>query len=439
MTEFKTTKRFILPALLALGIIGAPFGYQYFKLKNERSTLADRRSELEMNVSELEAKGVSQESELNKRAQIISEKEARLSFLEDQLKMAQALLDQREQEYQAALAKLQREQTLARQKVKVRPPFISAPAAKVGPSLMATPPAVKPEEILHQARALGPCAFSDGGTVATRELTRLKRKISATSFKINYRPVDLIPNIRTGFPEELLQRLEESDDFLPRNVSIGIGYPPFQAQPDSLSSADIAREVAITTGSQFVLSGVIDAGIGRTDYGRWIEVEVDAYDGLSGVLVAKSRQGMEIADGNEVETGSLFGSAQYFNTPFGKRFDALMKSLAKGIEADLACIPFTAKITDIDRENNKIYIDSGAVSRLVPGDKFVAYHLAKRIQSESVSNELLGVQTIPVASLTIRLVFPLFSIGELSTDPKKTELQAGDFVSAQQVHVEKRK
>ena len=111
------------------------------------------------------------------------------------------------------------------------------------------------------------------------------------------------------------------------------------------------------------MSGVIDAGIGRTDYGRWIEVELDAYDGLSGVLVAKRRQGMEIAGENEIEIRSLFGSAKYFSTPFGRRFDALMKSLVKGISSDLACMPFTAKITDIDIGNNKIYIDAGAASR----------------------------------------------------------------------------
>lgn len=438
-TAAEIAKRFILPALLALSIFGAPLGYQYFKLKNERSALALRQGELEKNESELEAKNAGKESELGKRAKSISEEEAGLNFQEDRLKTAQALLDQREREYRAALAKLRREQaTLARQTARVRPPPISTPAAKAKPAPVATAAAVEPEEILPQARTLGPCASADGGAVAAREMTRLKRKISATSFKINYRPIDRIPNIRAGFPENLLQRLEESDEFLPRNVALGVGYPPFQAQPDSLSGADAAREVAMTTGSQFVLSGVIDAGIGHAaEYGRWIEVEVDAYDGLTGVLVAKSRQGMEIADGDGIETGSLFGSAKYLNTPFGKRFDALTKSLAKGIAADLACIPFMAKITDVDADNNKIYIDGGAVSRLAPGDKFVAYRLAKRIQAEAVSHELLGVQTIPVASLTIRQVFPLFSIGELSTDPKKTGLQAGDFVTAQRA--EKRK
>ena len=116
-----------------------------------------------------------------------------------------------------------------------------------------------------------------------------------------------------------------------------------------------------------------------------------------------------------------------------------MKSLTQGIRADLACMPFTAKITDIDMDNNKIYIDGGAASRVAPGDKFVAYHATKRVQSESATTGLLGAQTIPVATLTIKQVSPLFSIGELSIEPKKSELHVGDFVSAQKVRLEKAK
>ncbi len=468
-------KRFILPTLLALIILGVPLGYPYFKLQQERNSLADLQVNLEKKKAELEAKSLNREAELDKKAKKLSEKEAELNSSENQLKKSLALLDQREQECQTALAKLQQEQTLARQKVKQSPlkraailqpkraplkrdevstkkrPSLGAslkkpieyneslPAAASPPPIATPPVVVKLEESLPQVRPPGACASVDGGADATREMARLKRKISATSFRINYRPVALIPNIRSGFPEELLRRLEESDEFLPRNVTLGIAYPPLKAQPDSLSSTDAAREIAFKTGSQFVLSGVIDAGIGRSDYGQWIEVEVDAYDGLTGVLVAKRRQGMEIAGENEIEIRSIFGSAKYFNTPFGKRFDVLMESLIKGIRTDLACMPFSAKITDIDIDNNKVYIDGGAVSRVEPGDKFVVYHSAKRIQSESASKGLLGAQAIPVASLTIRQVSPLFSIGELSIDPRKAELHAGDFISAQKVHLEKQK
>jgi len=461
-------KRFILPTLLALIILGAPLGYQYYKLQQERNALVALQADLEKKKSELAAKNASQEAEMAEKVKALGVKEAGLITMANQLKKSLLMLNQRENEHQAAIVKFQQEQSMAQQKAKQRPlkraeiqppkraaeiypkkrpaldTAIKKPVeareyrpAEVIPPPVAPPPVVRLEESLPQARHPGACAAADGGTDATREMARIKRKISATSFRINYRPIALTPNIRSGFPEDLLRRLGESNEFLPRNVSLGIGYPPLKARPDSSSSTDAAREVAFKTGSQFVLSGVIDAGIGRSDYGRWIEVEVDAYDGLTGVLVAKRRQGMEIAGESEIEIRSLFGSAKYFSTPFGRRFDDLMKSLAKGISSDLACMPFTAKITDIDIDNNKIYIDGGAASRVAPGDKFVAYHSAKRIQSESASRGLLGVQTTPVASLTIRQVFPLFSVGELSIDPRKAELHAGDFVSAQKAHKEK--
>lgn len=253
-----------------------------------------------------------------------------------------------------------------------------------------------------------------------------KRKVTATSFNVDYRPMDFVPNIRSGFPEELLRRLEESGAFLPRNVSLAIGHPPFRAQPDALSNMEPAREVAFATGSQFVLSGVIDAGVGRSDYGHWIEAEVDVYDGLTGILIARRRQGMSISNEKEIETGSLFGSAKFYSTPFGKQFDAFMKVLVKDLERDLRCQPFMAKITDID--NRKVYIDAGAVSKVVPGEEFIAYQSKRRPQSESAANRLLGFPTIPVTTLTIKQVFPLFSIGKLSVDPKNLDLRVGDFV-----------
>lgn len=272
-----------------------------------------------------------------------------------------------------------------------------------------------------------------GGSAADREdKQRLRKRIAASRFKINYRPMDLIPNIRSGFPEELLRRLEASGEFLAGNASAGTGYPPLKAGPDALSSTDEARDIAFNTGSQFVLSGVIDAGVGRADFGRWIEAEVDVYDGLTGVLIAQRRHGMAISGADEIETGALFGSAKFFATPFGQRFDGFMKSLVEDTGKDLRSLPFMARITDID--NRKIYVDAGAVSRVAPGDKFKVYHAGGRPQSGGVSNKILGYPAVPAATLTIKQVFPLFSIGDLSADPKKIDLRVGDFVHAEKVN-----
>lgn len=468
-------KGFIVPMIVSLVILAAPFGYLYFKLQKESKAVVAQQADLKKKTLELHEKELASEAALAEKEKKLSARDAELVTMAKQLQKSLIALNKREEECDINLVKIQQEQALSKKNDKKKPlkkagnqtakqaqlkrpvynprSFRSAHKKKavtpkdtqlvalsmppVAPPLAYMPPVARVEEILPQARAAGACVASDNGADTTREMARLKRKIAATSFKINYRPTDLIPNIRAGFPEDLLRRLEESDEFIPRNAAIGIKYPPLKAQADSLATTDGAREVAFKTGSQFVFSGIVDAGIGRSDYGHWVEVEVDAYDGLTGVLVAKRRQGMEIGDESEIETRSLFGSAKFYSTPFGKQFDALMKSLIKSVRADLACMPFTAKITDIDVDGNKIYIDGGATSRVAPGDKFVAYRPVKRPQSESTSNGLLGIPTTPVASLTIKQVFPLFSIGELSVDPKKTELHVGDFVSAQKVQLAK--
>lgn len=477
-------KGFIVPMIVSLVILAAPFGYLYFKLHKESKAVVAQQAELKKKTLELHEKELAAEAALAEKEKKLGARDAELVTMAKQLQKSLIALNKREEECDINLVKIQQEQALSKKNAKQKPlkqagkqaakeaplkravqisavkrpvynprSFRSAHKKKavtpkdtqlvainippVAPSPAYIPPVARIEEILPQARPAGACMANDNEVETTREMARLKRKIAATSFKINYRPTDLIPNIRAGFPEDLLRRLEESDEFIPRNAAIGIKHPPLKAQADSLATTDGAREVAFKTGSQFVFSGIVDAGIGRSDYGHWVEVEVDAYDGLTGVLVAKRRQGMEIGDESEIETRSLFGSAKFYGTPFGKQFDALMKSLIKGVRADLACMPFTARITDIDADGNKIYIDGGATSRVAPGDRFVAYRHVKRPQSESTSNGLLGIPTTPIASLTIKQVFPLFSIGELSVDPKKTELHVGDFVSAQKVHLAK--
>ena len=55
-------KRFILPTLVALIILGIPLGYQYYKLQKERGSLAALQADLKKKQAELEAKSASQGS-----------------------------------------------------------------------------------------------------------------------------------------------------------------------------------------------------------------------------------------------------------------------------------------------------------------------------------------------------------------------------------------
>lgn len=438
-------KHAILPTALVLVLVGGPLGYQFLKLQKERSALTATRTAMEKKNAGFQAELADRQATLDAKSKELDSKEAELNAKQNQIDQETASLKQRQQEYEAALIKLRRDQAAARLKPKpakgaaASKPRVSPkkaavvhkpPAPAVEPvkpiSLKATPPAEAPLPASSKPAQLHTRECITG---AERTKMRLKRKIAATRFAVNYRPADLIPNIRLGLPEDLLRRLEASGEFLPRNGSRGISASPLKVQADAISNMNAVREVAHRTGSQIVLSGVIDAGPGRTDYGRWIEIEVDAYDGMTGVQIAKRRHGMAIGGEGEIETGSLFGSTRYFSTPFGKRMDALMDTLTMDIADDLSCKPFMAKVTAID--NQTVTLDSGAVSGIVPGDKFTAYHGKKQPLPEPAAPRRLRLQAVPVGSVTIRQVFPLFSIGELSANAVKGELQVGDFASSE--------
>jgi uncharacterized membrane-anchored protein YhcB (DUF1043 family) len=129
MIDLKTAtgiaKHFIVPTILALIILGAPVGYQFYKLHKEKSALADLQVSLEKKLEKsktaLEERNAEREAELNEKAKALGAKETEMTLAADQLKKSLLSLNQQEQECQAALAKLQRKQAPARQKAKRTP------------------------------------------------------------------------------------------------------------------------------------------------------------------------------------------------------------------------------------------------------------------------------------------------------------------------------
>jgi hypothetical protein len=173
-TAIEPAKRFVVPTLLALLILGVllgvPLGYQYFKLQKERSALT---VELKMKKAELDATNAARQAELDEKADALSAKETELNAMAEKLKKSLTLLNQNESEYQAALAKLQQEQLLARWKVKppplkrsaIQPPKRAASLyRKKAPSLAkrskkpvvakAPPPAAPPLSLLPRSPSL---------------------------------------------------------------------------------------------------------------------------------------------------------------------------------------------------------------------------------------------------------------------------------------------
>lgn len=262
-----------------------------------------------------------------------------------------------------------------------------------------------------------------------------KKKIVAAPFNVNKTgQVDDIDDIWSGFPKELLRRLESTHKFLPKVSKFSL---PADARGVAVEpNGEHVKQLALLNESQFVVSGaILDAGtsVDRAWFGlsvtkrRRFEVEIFVHDGLTGALISHHR--LDRAMEGEVKVGNdkPFGSAAFFATDYGRNVDWVMQALTKAILADLEPVPFTARIVRIS--GGKIFLDAGASSLLAPGDKLVAYRKKDEPAVIGLSmNAEYGMPEAPVATVSITQVQPLFSIGELSLDAKSVNLRVGDLV-----------
>ncbi len=265
-----------------------------------------------------------------------------------------------------------------------------------------------------------------------------RKKIAVTQFHVAH-PLQVqdIDNIWNGYPLALLQRIEASGQFLPVQTS---GWPALGrlALPlDRNQNRETVRLLADQSGAQFVLSGIVhDAGadgptsaamkfLTRDAGSRRIEVEIFLHDGVTGALIAHFRAQESIAGNDAVGRDKPFGSAAFFTSPFGQAVSRLLDRQAHFIAAEVGRLPFVAKIIRI--EGNHLYFDAGSTSGLAAGDKFLLYTLAPSGEAfELSSNRLLGVAEKPAASLSVKQVQPLFSVGE--SEARNQKIQIGDMI-----------
>lgn len=265
-----------------------------------------------------------------------------------------------------------------------------------------------------------------------------RKKIAVTQFHVAH-PLQVqdVDNIWNGYPLALLQRIEDSGQFLPVQTS---GWPALGRLTlplDRAQNRETVRLLADQSGAQFVLSGIVhDAGadgptgtamklLTRNAGSRRIEVEIFLHDGVTGALIAHFRA-QETAAGNAaVGLDKPFGSIAFFASDFGKAVSRLIDRQAQFIVAELGRLPFVAKIIRI--EGKHLYFDAGSTSGLAAGDKFLLYTLSSLGDAvELSSNRLLGVAEKPAAALTVKQVQPLFAVGE--SDAKNQKIQIGDMI-----------
>lgn len=272
-----------------------------------------------------------------------------------------------------------------------------------------------------------------------------RKKVAATRFHVvNSLQVEDIADIWSGYPLELLRRLEVFGSVLPLN-SVSSLLPDGQPNPDSPANREMVRRIAEQHGSQFVISGVIlDAGADNDGVRRaerawpWpnfkpepsvrrLEVEMFLHDGLTGALISRHRDSALAREKVLVGRDKPFGSGAFFDTSFGQVVAQVLNVQAEAINTELARQPFMANIVRI--EGKKVFLDAGGASGLTPGTRLTVYRKnpATPVNTFASLNPP-GIPEASAATLTLFQVQPLFSVGELATDPARINLQAGDFV-----------
>jgi hypothetical protein len=260
-----------------------------------------------------------------------------------------------------------------------------------------------------------------------------KKKIVVTPFHVRRSPqLDDVDDIATRLPQELLRRLASSGKFLGKEsqyvVSPGVSGP----------SADTAavRRIATMYESQFVVSGeIIDAsnfdkpayfGLINKD-ARRIEIAFYVHDGLTGVLLARRTALVEQVGERRVGRDKPFGSASFAATPFGGAILRALDEGIAGITADIAALPFMAKVVQVQGE--RIVIDAGSTSSVAPGDQLVIYRADPRQQVYGADPLApLGTVETPVGALAIVQVQPGFAIGTVTPPAAARQVSAGDMV-----------
>jgi hypothetical protein len=260
-----------------------------------------------------------------------------------------------------------------------------------------------------------------------------KKKIVVTPFHVRRSPqLDDVDDIAVRLPQELLRRMTAGGKFLgkesPYVISPGANGP----------SADTAavRRIAGMYESQFVISGeIVDAG--NFDKPAWyglikkdarrIEIEFFVHDGLTGVLLARRTALVETVGERRVGRDKPFGSASFAATPFGGAILRALDEGIAGITADIAALPFMAKVVQVQGE--RIVIDAGSTASVAPGDQLVLYRLDPRQQVYGADPLVpLGTVEAPVGTLSIVQVQPGFAIGTVTPPGAARQVSAGDMV-----------
>lgn len=279
------------------------------------------------------------------------------------------------------------------------------------------------------------------------------RKRIAASFATLADPLHVqdLRDLGEGLPRALLTHLNRDGDFLIANEH------PIPALPAPSSPERIAA-LADQIDSQFIIeTRLLDAGVGdrnqsrvtfvsgesgyhdlslelpflprlgfkREPASRRLELSLAIHDGLTGATVARHILTEDVSGRVWVGLDKPFGGRAFLDTATGQAFDRLLARAADLTRQELSCLPFSARIVDIDGDT--AYIDAGTLARIKPGDTFIVYRRGGKPVQSLRGGRLLGTMETPVATATVTQAQPLFAVTTL-TGAGDRPARAGDLV-----------
>ncbi|WP_047395301.1 flagellar assembly protein T N-terminal domain-containing protein [Chitinibacter sp. ZOR0017] len=272
------------------------------------------------------------------------------------------------------------------------------------------------------------------------------------------RDLDRLPE---GIQLDLMRKLFDSGGFLPQKA---LSEAAFDLQPqfaDPLLQPERVRELARRYAVQFVVGGIVrdtstsgeryaasygndlregerklelniplvnftQLGLKATPAERRFEFELFVFDGVSGALVNRHRLAGKASGQVMQDRATSMATEGFKETAYGQLIEQKMQEAARRITQDIACIPFSARITRV--EKNRVYFDAGTTSKVGVGDSLQVYRVAPGglpLAAASFEPSMsLGLPEEIVGSLNVTQVQPLFSVGIL----QGSGVQAGDYV-----------
>lgn len=256
-----------------------------------------------------------------------------------------------------------------------------------------------------------------------------RKKVAVTQFHVMDRGrIHDLPGVEIELPRLLLRHLER------RGGVIGVDATPYLLGSTANDSAGggtgrgvvAVSKLADSLGVQFLVSGVIrNMAVSNGIFGgiRHLNLEIRVFDGITGVLIGRHRYREQAIVNGDKRPGLSFTDKVNSGSDFGALIESIIARQVVAIQADLGHLPFSARV--IRSEGDRIYFDAGASSLVRVGDVLMAYKIDGEPLVKS-NGSSFGYPETPLATLVVKMVQPLFAVGELETD--QVMLNPGDIV-----------